>query len=271
MKENFVTFNGIESHYWEGGSGYPLILIHGGGAGADGWGNWNHIMDKYVSQGFHVIAYDVLGYGLSSRPDPVTFNYTQEARVDQLVSLISGLDLNRVSLIGNSLGGAIAASATAKLPEKINKLVLMGASGRRKPNDNSEGVRTLATYNNEREHMERIIRNLTNEQFVITEELLDYRLKMANDPATSAAYQATMSNLNKNGLFILDEDLKSIKQKTLIVHGREDNQVPLQFSLEYEHLIENAWLHVMPKCGHWAMIEYPEEFVKLTVDFLKNY
>jgi 2-hydroxy-6-oxo-6-(2'-aminophenyl)hexa-2,4-dienoate hydrolase len=272
LKENYFKYSdGLETHYWETGEGDPLILIHGGGAGADGWGNWNHIMEKYASFGFRVIAYDILGYGLSSRPDPATFEYTHEARVNQLVELINGLNLERVSLIGNSLGGAIAAATTIKIPEKIYKLILMGASGRRKPNADSAGIRTLTGYNQERDHMIKIIRNLTNENFVITDELIDYRLKMANDPATAAAYQATMANLTKNGLYIPDEDLKTIKQKTLIVHGREDNQVPLQFSLEYEQNIENAWLYIMPKCGHWAMIEHPEEFVKITADFLKNY
>lgn len=271
MEEKFITIKGIETHYWEAGQGDPLILIHGGGAGADGYGNWHHIVGRFAEQGFRVFAYDMLGYGLSARPDPSSFEYSHAARVDQLVQFIDALELNHVSLIGNSMGGATALGVTNQRPEKIYKQVLMGASGRRRAVVDAGALKTLSSYNNEKEQMRKIIRNLTNEQFEISEEMLDYRVKVANDPATSTAYKATMDYLQLNGLFIPDEDLIKIKQKTLIVHGRNDNQVPLDISLQYEKLIENAWLYVIPNCGHWAMIEYPDEFVKLTLDFLKNY
>ncbi|PWA11967.1 alpha/beta hydrolase [Pueribacillus theae] len=271
IQEKYIDTNGLTTHYWEVGEGEPLILIHGGGAGADAWINWRKLLERYSKNGFRTIAYDLIGYGESSKPDPENFKYDHEARAEQLISFIKALGLEKVSLIGNSLGGATSIVATLKEPDKINKLVLMGTGGRRRPGETSASFKSLHSFGNERDEMRQIIRNLTNPEFEIEEEMIEYRLKLANDPETSKAYSAIMKYLKEGNSFIPDEEIKKIKHKTLLVHGRNDNQVPVEKSFELEKLIENAWLYVIPHCGHWAMIERTDEFIKLTTDFLKNY
>ena len=84
-----------------------------------------------------------------------------------------------------------------------------------------------------------------------------------------ASYGATMQGILAYSFD--DEQLKKIKQKTLIVHGTLDNMVPLDASYKLLETLPNAWLYVMPHCGHWAMMEYPEEFTRVTADFLQNH
>jgi 2-hydroxy-6-oxo-6-(2'-aminophenyl)hexa-2,4-dienoate hydrolase len=265
MKEHNVQIGGINTHYWECGEGEPLILLHGGGAGADGYGNWSPIMPLYAKKGFHTIAIDAVGFGMSSKPSPEQFTYDQEARVNQLVGLIKELGLDNVTMIGNSMGGFTSIGATLAIPERINKMVLMGTG---KPKANSDGFKSLLNYTIGRDFMYNIVRNLTNESYEVQEDMLQYRLKLTQQPGIMEAYVSTMEGIVK---FELDMDaVSTIQHKTLVVHGMKDVMVPIENSFELTKAIANSRLYVIPNCGHWAMMEYPEEFARVTIDFIRH-
>lgn len=110
---------------------------------------------------------------------------------------------------------------------------------------------------------------LTNPNFQVNEDLVNYRLKLTKFPWAFESYRAIMQG-------ILDyefdqEQLEKIQHKTFIVHGTLDNVVPLQESYQLLETLPNSWLYVLPHCGHWAMMEYPEEFTRVTSDFIKNH
>ncbi|BCJ85210.1 alpha/beta fold hydrolase [Effusibacillus dendaii] len=138
LQEKYLNTNGIATHYWEIGSGEAMILLHGGGAGADAFGNWSRIMPKFAETGFRVIAFDAVGFGKSNKPDPQRFEYNLNARVDQLISLIRSLELDNVTLIGNSMGGATSLRAAKQQPELVQRLILMGTAGRLKQAQKSD-------------------------------------------------------------------------------------------------------------------------------------
>ena len=78
-ESRYVDANGIKTHYMEAGAGQPLVLVHGGGAGADSLSNWFRCIPAYA-QKFRVIAVDMVGFGKTAKPDPAGFSYTQDAR-----------------------------------------------------------------------------------------------------------------------------------------------------------------------------------------------
>lgn len=265
IKEKFIQTGIINTRYWEVGEGEPLILLHGGGAGADGFGNWKSSLPLYAKNGFRTIAVDAVGFGKSSKPNPSDFNYTHEARVDQAVKLIEALGLENVSLVGNSMGGFTSTGIVQVIPDKINKIILMGTG---KPKLNSSGFDSLLNYTIGRDYMYNIVRNLTNESYEVEDEMVQYRLDNTELPGAMEAYVATMKGIAK---FELDMDaIAKINHKTLVVHGMKDNMVPIEVSFELTKTLTNSRLYVIPNCGHWAMIEYPEEFARITTDFIKN-
>src|SRR5690606_34670482 len=93
--DKFIQAAGVRTHYLEAGSGDPVILIHGGGAGADARGNWQHLLPIFASAGFRAIAVDMMGFGQNDKPDPSSFVYSQQARVDHLAAFIDALGLKR--------------------------------------------------------------------------------------------------------------------------------------------------------------------------------
>jgi 2-hydroxy-6-oxo-6-(2'-aminophenyl)hexa-2,4-dienoate hydrolase len=268
MEYKFVNAGNVKTAYLEEGIGDPVILVHGGGAGADSWGNWRTCI-PLLARSFRVIAVDMLGFGKTDKPDPANFVYSQEARTKHLIDFIEAKKLDRASLVGNSMGGATALGVAMMRPELVDKLVLMGSAGL--TTHISESIRTIMSFAPSRENMEKLVGVLTNENFKIDPELIDYRLSLADRPGTMAAYGATMKWIGQQGgLFYPEEEISRIKHKTLVVGGKQDKVVPPEIAWKFSEILENSWLHLIPHCGHWAMIEHPEEFSAVTSWFLSN-
>ncbi len=272
IQEKYVSVGGVKTHYWEVGNGEPVIFIHGGGAGAEAWGNWNHIMPIFANEGFRVLALDMVGFGLSDAPDPQVYEYSNNNRIEHAIGFIQALNLQQTHLVGNSMGGAASLGVAIKRPELVKKLVLLGSAGRHRPKQGkeSEALQSILHYEYSWDHMYQIVRSLTNERFVISDDLVNYRLKFTGIPEVMRAYQATMKWVRENGMYYEDELLREVKHQTLILHGKNDKVVPVGDSWEMLNLLENASMHVVPNCGHWVMLEYPEEFSTITLRHLKQ-
>tara|TARA_R110001592_G_scaffold363371_1_gene685461 strand:+ start:66744 stop:67595 length:852 start_codon:yes stop_codon:yes gene_type:complete len=267
-QSHFVEAGGLKTHYVESGVGTPTILIHGGGAGADGWGNWRNCLPLF-GESVRAMAIDLVGFGNSSKPDPATFVYSQDARDQQLADFIEALDAGPVNLVGNSTGGLTAIGAALLKPNLVNKVVLMGSAGI------ETGViaplKALTEYDFTPAGMRRIISSLANPDFPIEDDLITYRYQLSIDPEVRAGYSAFMRWIGEqNGLHRPEEFIARLKHKTLVVHGKEDKVVPLSSGLRLLELIDNSSGYILPHCGHWAMMEYSQAFTRVTLDFLLN-
>jgi len=268
MTEHFANARGIHTRYLEEGQGNPIILLHGGGAGADSWGNWRGCL-PLLARHFRVLAIDMVGFGKTGKPDPATFEYSQDARVKHLADFIEAMDLKRVSLVGNSMGGATALGVCMTRPGLVDRLVLMGSAGLN--TEISESLRVILSYAPSRENMQKLVQTLTHEGFQVDPELLEYRYRLTQEPGLMAAYGATMRWIAaQGGLFYPEEAIQRVKHKTLIIGGKQDKMVPPELAWKFSQLLENSWLYLIPHCGHWAMIEHPQEFCDVTVHFLSQ-
>jgi len=70
------------------------------------------------------------------------------------------------------------------------------------------------------------------------------------------------------GLFYPEDALRAVTVPTLVVNGKDDRVVPLANAFRMLELLRNSWGYILPHCGHWAMIEAPQEFALATRDFL---
>ena len=268
MEDHFVNAGGINTRYIEEGQGTPLILIHGGGAGADSWGNWKGCF-PLLSKNFRVLAIDMVGFGKTDRPDPDTFLYDDNARIKHVVDFIEAMRLERVNLVGNSMGGGASLGVCMKRPELVNKLVLMGSAGLSKTAEMSDELRVILTYKPSRDHMRQLVQALTHDGFEVDEDMVSYRYNITTQPEVMKAYGAMMQwQMEHGGLFYPEEEIRQVKHKTLIVNGKQDKVIPSTHGWKFSQLLDNSWLCLIPNCGHWAMIEHPKEFCDITTWFL---
>ena len=262
-----IDANGIRTRYFEAGEGEPVILVHGGGPGADGFGNWQGCLDRFA-RSFRTIVVDMIGFGQTEKPDPERFVYSQDARTHHLIGFIEALGLSRVSLVGNSMGGCTALGVAMKRPALLKKLVLMGSAGI-KTSEVPAALGPLMQYDGTAEGMRKVVRALTHRDFEVDEAMVEYRVALSNEPATAAALRATMGWVKeRHGLYYEDDEIRSVATPTLVIAGKDDPIVTLAQNFRFLELIESSRGYFIPRCGHWVMVEHPKEFAEVTTRFL---
>jgi 4,5:9,10-diseco-3-hydroxy-5,9,17-trioxoandrosta-1(10),2-diene-4-oate hydrolase len=281
----FAEAAGLRLHYHEAGSGAggadgdaaPVVLLHGGGPGASGWSNFGRNLPVFA-QGFRTLVPDLPGFGRSAKP-PVTGNYFTFA-ADALAGLLDALGIERAHLVGNSLGGGTAVRFALRYPERAGRLVLMAPGGlglNVLSPDPTEGVRRLAAFGGppgpSREKLAAFLRTLVFDQRLVTDELIDERYADAAAPESLAAMASLGASFfdpatAEDGM--LWREAHRLRQRVLLVWGREDRVNPLDGALVALKLIRRAQLHVFGGCGHWAQLEKFDEFNRLVTGFLED-
>lgn len=267
MTSHYVNVNGIKTHYVEAGEGYPLILVHGGGAGADGYGNWKYSIPLYAKAGFRAIAIDMVGFGKTDKPEDL--QYSHDDRINHVVGFIETLGLKDVYLIGNSMGGGCTLGVCMKRPDLVKKNVLMGSAGLKI--EFNPSLRVIMDYDFTPEGMRKIVEALTNPNFPIPEDMVQYRYELSLDEGFLQAYKSFMKwAASSPEVAYPEEKIRAVKTPTLVVNGKLDKVVPVTYAYKFLELLENSWGYIMPHTGHWAMIEHPEEFAAVTSNFFLN-
>ncbi|MBM4482857.1 alpha/beta fold hydrolase [Rhodococcus hoagii] len=267
--------DGLKLHYHEAGvgNGPTIVLLHGGGPGASSWSNFAKNI-PVLAQQFHVIAVDQPGYGRSDKPTehPQYFRHSASALKDLLDTI--GIT-ERVHLLGNSLGGGAAVRFALDYPDRAGRLVLMGPGGLSVnlfAPDPTEGVRNLGkfAYQPTRENLEAFLRIMVFDQKLITDELIDERFAAASAPESLAAAKAMGRSFSSSEfeLGMLWRDAYKLRQRVLLIWGREDRVNPIDGALVALKMIPRVQLHVFGGCGHWAQLEKFDEFNRLASDFL---
>ena len=269
FESKFVDIEGVRTHYLQAGSGPVLVLVHGGGGGADARGNWGSCIAQYARD-FRVTALDMVGFGETAKPDPATYNYGRDSRNQHLAAFIESLGAGAVHVIGNSMGGATALGVAINRPELLNKMVLMGSAGIAVNNPDRGVMKALSEYDFTVEGMRRLMQTLTGTDYKIDDALVHYRYELTITPQARAALAAMREATKREGLSYPDEDVAAVRTPTLVVGGKEDKIAILARTYRFLELLENSWGFILPHCGHWVMIERPEEFVTVTTAFLQK-
>jgi 4,5:9,10-diseco-3-hydroxy-5,9,17-trioxoandrosta-1(10),2-diene-4-oate hydrolase len=280
----FATAGGMRLHYHEAGPGdgaaagrLPVVLLHGGGPGASAWSNFGPNLPAFAAR-FRTLLIDQPGFGQSDKPS-VTGNYFTFA-ADAIAALLGELGLDRVHLVGNSLGGGTAVRFALRFPERAGRLVLMGPGGLSLnvfAADPTEGVRRLAEFaappGPTPEKLAAFLRTLVYDQRLITDELVAERFAAASDPAALAAMAALGASFFDPATAadgMLWREAHQLRQDVLLIWGREDRVNPLDGALVALKVIRRAQLHVFSRCGHWAQLEKADEFNRLAISFLEG-
>ncbi|MFD9887728.1 4,5:9,10-diseco-3-hydroxy-5,9,17-trioxoandrosta-1(10),2-diene-4-oate hydrolase [Amycolatopsis sp. NPDC059027] len=276
MEGKYVeTPGGLKLHYHEAGAEHPetVIFLHGGGPGASAWSNFGRNLPVFAKS-YRVLAVDQPGFGRSDKPTehPQYFRHSADA----VAGLMDALGIERAHFVGNSLGGGAAVRLALSHPKRAGRLVLMGPGGLSVnvfAPDPTEGVKNLSRFGGAptRENLEAFLRIMVHDQALITDELVDERLATASTPESLAAMRAMGKSFMLPDSYeegMLWRDAHRLRQRVLLIWGREDRVNPLDGALLALKTIPRAQLHVFGGCGHWAQLEKFDEFNRLALDFL---
>lgn len=248
-----LSVNGVQTHLLRGGRGEPLLVL----APEFAANRWFPYHDALASR-FQVLAPDHLGFGLSERPewldgiDDLVLHY---------VDLLDSLGLERVSIVGLSLGGWVAAELAVTQRHRVNRLVLVGAAGLK-----VDGVPRFDVFMHP---LEETLQHLFYDQDRWVQLL---STDLGPDVIVRAYHESTtLARLTWNPYMYnpkLERRLGRIQAPTLVLWGENDAFLPLAHGESYARQIPNATLSVIPRCGHFPPFERTEEFVERVTSFL---
>jgi 2-hydroxymuconate-semialdehyde hydrolase len=261
-----INAGGIQVNYHDHGSGFPVLLIHGSGPGVSAFVNWRLVMPELAKQS-RVIAPDMVGFGFTERP--AGYEYTMTNWVKQAIDLLDALGLEQVDLVGNSFGGALSLALTIHHPQRVRRLVLMGAAGVSFPI--TDALDAVWGYEPSFENMRRIMDVFAYDRGLVNDDLARLRYEASAREGVQESYAQMFPAPRQRWVEALaspEEHIAKIDKETLIVHGRDDLVIPLQNSIRLSQLISRSQLHVYGRCGHWTQIEHSARFAQLVSNFL---
>lgn len=270
-RSRFVEIDGIRAHYQEAGekTNPALVLIHGF---ASSTLVWSKVFIDLAQAGFRVIAVDLLGFGYSGKPR--NGEYTIAGQASFLMRLLEHLGIKRATLVGSSYGGAVAATCALDYPQRVEKLILVGAV------NNNEPLR----FNLMRLFGSPVLGDVVSPLLIGSRRLLRRRMKRVYDrhawvlderrvdarhfPLRAAGTQrAIIRTVRGWDAERISRDAHLIQQPTLLLWGENDIEIPLADGERLHEQISGSRLVVFLECGHLPHEEYPEAFTKLVADF----
>ena len=266
----FIEIDEVNVHYRDEGEGFPIVLIHGTAASLHTWDAWTDELKKTN----RVIRMDLPAFGITG-PNK-NADYSIEAYTTFLHSFLEKLKLEKFHLAGNSLGGNIAWNYTADYPSKVEKLILVDASGL--PTNKSQPaifkmaktpiLNSLFLYITPRFLIKKNIEEVYEDDSKITDELINRYHKMALRVGNRKAFIDRAKTDFKLDTQVNLEKLKSIQTPTLLIWGAKDLWIPIANGIRMNEILVNSKLEVLENSGHVPMEENPRESLKLMNEFL---
>jgi pimeloyl-ACP methyl ester carboxylesterase len=267
-----IRIDDREVNYVEMGEGPALVFIHGLGAS---WQSWLENMPEFARD-HRVIAMDLPGFGYSEMPPE---DISIERYAAWTCTLLDALGIESAALVGNSMGGFIAADMAIRTPERVQRLAVVSAAVFWQSYRRAQPLVGLARLSEA--HVARALTRSTD-AVATRPRLRSWALASAGFRyphliSKELAHELVRSARRTDGFlpalealadYPLEEELPKIDCPTLIVWGAHDTLVPVKDAKRMQELIPGSRSEVFERTGHVAMLERPERFNRLLREFL---
>jgi pimeloyl-ACP methyl ester carboxylesterase len=268
-QSEFVEVNGMQVHYRDEGTGFPIVLMHGTAASLHTYDAWT----KQLSKDYRVIRLDLPAFGLTG-PNK-NAEYSIESYTKFLSQFLEKIKVAKFYLAGNSLGGNIAWNYAAEYPEKVRKLILIDASGlptfTPQPSifkmAKTPILNSLFLYITPKFIIRKNIEQVYANKLKVTDALVTRYHKMSLRTGNRKAFiDRAKTDFNVAEKVNLVK-LKSVKTTTLLIWGAKDTWIPLGNGKRMDSILPNSKLVILENSGHVPMEENPKE----SLEFLKSF
>lgn len=254
----YTTIRGSRIHYYEGGSGAPVLLVHGLGSRAEDWAN---LMPQLKQAGFHVYAIDLLGYGRSANPANGSYSIPEETQY--VKDFLAQRNLEKINIVGWSMGGWVAMRVALDAPDRVGRLVLCDAAGIRfEPGFTPQDLEptTIPAI----QHLYSLLMpEPTRVPDFLARDMVHKFNKLNWIVDRSARSMFT-------GVDLLDGQLDQLEMPTLIIWGKQDHLIPLSAGIDMHRQIPHSVLEIYDGCGHLAPGQCAERIGPRLIDFLSG-
>ena len=260
--------NGYRIHYLDEGEGEAVVFLHGSGPGASGHSNFKGNYPYLVEAGYRCIVPDHIGYGFSDKPDDR--DHPLDFFVECIKQTLDVAGVTRCTLVGNSLGGAVALGLALDYPDLVDKLILMAPGGLSELHEYQQmpGMqKVFAVFGSGEPVTHAVMKDLfatglMHNPALATDELVQERMQIME--IMNGHVMATMQ------VPVLVERLREIKCPVLGFWGMDEKMMPENGIMAMVRNLEQLRLILVTQCGHWVMVEHEGMFNRACLDFLEN-
>jgi pimeloyl-ACP methyl ester carboxylesterase len=286
LKTASVDINGLNIRYLDTGNNRivdyavsskqsqhydPVLFIHGLGSSAD---RWLDIPDALSLLGFHALALDLPGFGQSDKPEYMEYTIKKFGQiVASFTNEVGLINTNKkVSIVGHSLGGYIATQLATEYPNLVGKLVLIDTSGM------LDGPTLLlqeyleAAMNPTKQAVRAVLERLVADPIRMPDALVDgFIYRITRLVGAKHAFKSAFDNSVYTRIGV--EKLKQINENkipTLIIWGRQDRLIPLQYFKIFQEAIRDSQAVIVEDAGHAPFAEKPAIVYEILRTFLSS-
>ncbi|MBI4199811.1 MAG: alpha/beta fold hydrolase [Chloroflexi bacterium] len=271
MEDRVLRLSTGDVHYLAAGAGPPLLLLHGLGASVVTW----HRNVEALAARHAVYAPDLPGCGDSTKPD---IAYTWEDGERFVSEFLDAVSVDRVGVVGNSMGGLLAARLAFSRPERVYALVLVAPVGLGPELPFLVRLASLPLAGPLLDWLDThvphgFMRSVFYRPDMIEPQVYGELLRVRRLPGASRMLLRALRNgANLRGLrrhLLLGEALRHVQAPTLVLWGREDRILPVRHAYQVAEEQSPVQVRVLPGCGHWPHFECAEAFHREVIPFLE--
>lgn len=268
--KKFIQINFHRINYLDSGSGPALIFIHGFGAS-------NYCWRKNlgpISEFYRTVAPDLLGFGYSDKPADA--DYSVDSYADFIIQLLDKLQIKEAVLVGHSLGGGIVMLASLKYPSRVKGLILIDAEAYAISKPLMLRVAKLPLLKSTIHKLigrwvTRIsLKRSFHDQHLITEDIVDNYYAPFLTRNGKLAPIKVLQAMDFESLGKVSRQYPKIKQKTLILWGKEDKISKIHLAYRLKKDLTNSTLKIFPNSGHLVQEEKPRELNRAIITYLNS-
>ena len=244
----------------KGGSGFPVLMLHGSGPGVSAMGNFRLVFEK-LQRSFRILAPDLIGFGESSRKTARPF-FDLDLWLRQARFALDLLGDGEVGIIGHSISAVLALKLAATVP-RVTRVMTTGAMGGKFRS--SRDLELTWSFPKTREDLRAAMQSLIYDHSLITESILDSRMALLAADGYGAYFSEMFAGDKQKYIdaCVLDEsELRRLKCSVTLMHGRDDKPIPaMENSVKLGSVIPDADVILLGRCGHSPALEHPDKFV----------
>jgi len=253
-------------HYRDQGSGETIVLLHGIGSSLHTWEGWT----EDLKDQFRVVSLDLPGFGLTGADS--SHNYTMQRYIEVLHEFLGSLDIDRYSLVGNSMGGWLAWEYALVYPDELQKLILIAPAGFITPDNPPKPLRLAQRFEKmtlkgpPKCVVRKFLKQAYGDRKKVDNQLVDRYFEINNRPGNGEAFYAVATGKYQPSTNKLPE----IKIPTLIMWGSEDKKwIDVSNAQLFTNLLPNDQLIIYDGLGHLPMEENPSATANDAAKFLE--
>ena len=263
LESKTTPVEGYDVHCWEGGNGFPVLMLHGVGPGTSIMGNFEPVMEP-LAERYHVLAADLIGFGASARKSEEPF-FDVDLWVRQGLSLLDQLPGDEFGIAGHSMGGALSLKIAAA-DARITRVMTSSTVGTSYPL--TDALNAFWSLPADKDELRAAMSAMLYDPAAVTDAMIDGRWDLLAQDGYAEYFGSKFGRDRQRFIdagAVTDDEFNALNDRGVnitMIHGTDDHPCPADLTTaKLAERLPNATATMIDRCGHNLPREYSAEYL----------